>query len=303
MNIYICIDGDDIGAIVGQNRQADDVPALKRISQAIQAGNDLFANWCDRYHGNVIENGGDEVALEVPADALIELPKIREQYKDITGHTVSVGIGHRISEANKALISAKLNGKDRITLYSAAVEKQNQDISSQPEQTEEQKIKDEYFKSEEPFSVEQLQKEEDFLTKLLELAQDEISQEDQEKQDEFKRELLQTLDEIKEFAPSVEQLKGQAPELYQSFVKLVQGTLAIAQNVGGKEVEKSDELEKGIPLPVGATMDTGATSDRQHAGKIKVRHSDGNVGVISARSGLVMSPDGHAASAKNPNAK
>jgi len=59
-----------------------------------------------------------------------------------------------------------------------------------------------------------------------------------------------------------------------------------------------------LMLPVGSKIDPGINGRQDVAGRIKVRHADtGKEGWVEARAGQVLSQDGHAVSARSPNAK
>lgn len=121
MLVHVCYDGDSIGAHVGKARQHDDVEEVRRVSQRIDQGNLIWKSWAERVGGSVTECGGDEGAVQVPATALGELEAIREQYAGKVGASVSVGVGLKLSEAAKALLAAKLRGKDQIVWYTDEV--------------------------------------------------------------------------------------------------------------------------------------------------------------------------------------
>lgn len=123
MLIYVSFDGDTIGQKVGRARLSDDVEMVRRISQAIDQGNLIWKSWAESVGGSIIELGGDEGALEVPADRIGELPAIREQYAGKVGASVSVGVGLKLGESSKALLVAKLQGKDRIVFYTEECDK------------------------------------------------------------------------------------------------------------------------------------------------------------------------------------
>ena len=122
MLVYISSDGDHAGRLIGQARLSDDVEAVRRISNDIERGNRLFKDFALGCGGNVIEEGGDECAISIPPDSLSGLPSIREQYVQIVGATVSVGVGMKLSESSKALLAAKIQGGDQILFYSPGVE-------------------------------------------------------------------------------------------------------------------------------------------------------------------------------------
>jgi hypothetical protein len=122
MKVFLTWDGDHIGREVGRAREADDAVAVRRISQAIDTGNQIWRSWVEANGGSIISFGGDEGAAEVSAEKLSEIPRIRDQYAGAVGSTVSVGIGHKLSEADRALLAAKMRGGDRILLYTPEVE-------------------------------------------------------------------------------------------------------------------------------------------------------------------------------------
>lgn len=145
MNVFIAWDGDHIGRQVGRASLADDAEGLRRISQSIDHGNEIWKSWVESHGGNIVSMGGDEGRAEVPADYLDELPKIRDQYAGAVGSTVSVGIGNKLSEADRALVAAKLRGGDRIEFYTEEVQQIIEEARAKGEQTEEAKIADEYL--------------------------------------------------------------------------------------------------------------------------------------------------------------
>jgi hypothetical protein len=144
MRVFVAFDGDTIGQMIGRARQADDVEGVRRVNQRIELGNEIWRAWATNSGGSVIEIGGDEGAIEVPADKLDELPAIRAQYAQKVEASVSVGVGMKLSEASKALLAAKLSGKDRITFYTEECDKLIEDAQKHAKD-EEGKIADEYL--------------------------------------------------------------------------------------------------------------------------------------------------------------
>ncbi len=68
MLIYIAWDGDHIGRQVGRASRNDDVEGLRRISQAIDQGDNIWRSWVESPGGSLISMGGDEGRAEVAAD-------------------------------------------------------------------------------------------------------------------------------------------------------------------------------------------------------------------------------------------
>ena len=104
MKVFVSFDGDHIGRMVGRASLADKPEEVSRIAQAIDRGNAIWRSWAESHGGQVINIGGDEGRLCVEADHLQELPKIRDQYSEAVGSTVSVGVGTKLSEADKSLM-------------------------------------------------------------------------------------------------------------------------------------------------------------------------------------------------------
>lgn len=142
MDLFVSFDGDHIGRKVGQLSLADDEEGVRRISQAIDSGNRLVAAWVNSVLGAMISYGGDELRARIPANSLVDVERIRQQYATAVGSSVSVGVGIRLSEADKALLSAKIRGGDQVMLYGPDVDK---DLVQLQERSESQKLGDEYL--------------------------------------------------------------------------------------------------------------------------------------------------------------
>lgn len=142
LNCFVSIDGDNIGSTIGRASLDNNIEELRRLSNLIDAGNRLWTEWATDSGGEVVGSGGDEARLNVPADKLREIPKIARKYYDLTGFTVTVGVGQKISEADKALLAGKLESKNCIRMYDESVEKI---LASAHQKTEAEKIDEEYL--------------------------------------------------------------------------------------------------------------------------------------------------------------
>ena len=109
---FIAADGDSIGQKVGQSVLMDDIENLKEVSHSINAGQNMLMDWVESKGGEVISAGGDELVagFDHPVEDE-ELEQIRQKYEAIVGATLTVGTGTRPSEAGKALLFGKVNGK------------------------------------------------------------------------------------------------------------------------------------------------------------------------------------------------
>jgi hypothetical protein len=120
---FLSFDGDSIGSKIGQATLHDDVEGVKQISGKISAGGDLFSKWVQANGGEVIEIGGDEGTAQFPSQIdPSQVEEFRSQYSQVVGATATVGTGSKLSEASKALIFGKLNGKNKTVPYDPSVE-------------------------------------------------------------------------------------------------------------------------------------------------------------------------------------
>lgn len=120
--VYLTGDGDDIGQQVGRMSINDDVEGLKAIDEKIQAGGQVFAEFAESNDGEVIGIGGDEIRIMVPEDAIERLDDAISEYEEVTGFTISIGLGKKLSEADKAMIIAKFKGKDQVVTWEPEME-------------------------------------------------------------------------------------------------------------------------------------------------------------------------------------
>jgi hypothetical protein len=142
--VFIAYDADNAGRLIGKARMNDSPEELARVSSTIDKGNELFNSWALEHGGRMISCGGDEGILEVPMIALNDLNLAIEKYKSALELTVSVGVGRKMSESFKALLAAKLRGKNRTTIFDKDVEKEIKEASDS-EEDEKKKLVDEYL--------------------------------------------------------------------------------------------------------------------------------------------------------------
>jgi minimal CRISPR polymerase domain/ParB-like nuclease domain len=157
-SLFVSYDGDSVGREIGMARLRNEPDEVRRISQAIEKGNEIFKAWALASGGNTVESGGDEGLLQIPAVALNGLEQVRANYESATSATVSVGIGKEISQSSKALMVAKLRGKNRSCFYDETVEKEYQKEVSETK-NDEQKLRAEYLAKTLPIANQNIQLE------------------------------------------------------------------------------------------------------------------------------------------------
>lgn len=146
-NIYIAINGDDVGARIGAAITNDDHEALSQASSSIQNAHDSVDQWIESIGGKKISSAGDDAIYLAPEQAVNDLDSVREQYKQESGHGLTVGVGASMSQAAKALIYGKLNGKNQTIHYEPAIEDylsddEDDQMPSSPEVPEEGDLQD-----------------------------------------------------------------------------------------------------------------------------------------------------------------
>jgi hypothetical protein len=120
-SVYVSFNGDKIGKEIERASLNNDADGLRKLSQGIEQGNELWGAWAVNSGGTIISLGGDEGTLEVPAAKLGELPGMQAQYRGATGCSCSVGVGLELSESVKALAYAKMHGGNRVCFYTPDV--------------------------------------------------------------------------------------------------------------------------------------------------------------------------------------
>lgn len=121
-NIYISVNGDDVGEGIGQAIANDDYEGLSAISGKISGAHQGFSAWIEENGGKIVITSGDEAIFVAPEEIVEEIENARKQYQAQSGHTLSVGIGESMSQAAKALIYCKMNNKNQTIKYDPHVD-------------------------------------------------------------------------------------------------------------------------------------------------------------------------------------
>ncbi len=258
-------------------RLRDDEVEIRRVSQALDRGNEIWKSWCFQKLGQFIESGGDEGVFSVPAEALGEIPTMRQRYQDEVGATVSVGLGHSISEASKALLAAKLRGKNRVVTYDSTVEL---DVAAAKQQSTQQKEGAELFTSglakggsagpdshvggfegavsqtpdhsegqvaraEGPQSLSPVDRAH-AMAQTSARADRASAIQDSGKLRQVKDQVSQALADIQKQLPVLAEIKTAAPDAYKAVVSLTQAVVALGREVvgAGQDLQKAQSAAK-----------------------------------------------------------
>ena len=277
--VYIAYDGDDIGGHVERAALTDDEHGLTMLSEGIRRANVVMNSFAVEHGGRVVSMGGDEGVIAVPASALSELEPLREMYFECAGATVSMGVGRRLSEASKALMVAKVRGKDQIAMYDPevdgeleqvlqgdddAVEHEHaQDRISDEEEAppEEGQETDAHFKAEpDPGAPTLKQRIKDAIRRSSGAEQKAEGDEEAPPQEgeeappqeggdepqspeELQQIVAGALEAMKGQQQALEALSQQAPEVYQAVVSTVQAMIDMAHYALGDQAPEAEAPE------------------------------------------------------------
>lgn len=147
--IFLAIDADNAGRLVGRAVLADDTDGLTDISARIDHGQEIILTWAQQVGGQRISAGGDEATVSVPAQAMESIEELRKDYEHATGLTLTVGVGQSLSQAGKALMAGKVRGKNQVVQYDDSVEQDlvatGKNVAAGGGSEEEQKINESYL--------------------------------------------------------------------------------------------------------------------------------------------------------------
>lgn len=163
---YVSYDGDNIGKKTQAAEEKDDEKILKDISESIRRGGQAAKDWATQFGGEVVEQGGDEGLLKVPALAMKHLEDFRRAYKQVVKANLTVGVGQTLAEATKARELGKLRGKNCVVHYDASTDQELQlRLDQDPDKKEEEPAQEKewsmkhFDEQASPVAVEQMIKE------------------------------------------------------------------------------------------------------------------------------------------------
>lgn len=157
--LYVAVDGDGIGKLVGRAVIANDVEELHKVSARIDAAQEYINNWCKQNDGIKISGGGDESTMCIKPEARDKIKELRSGIEKSFGYTISVGVGKNLSEAGTALLVAKLRGKNRVIYFNKHI---NDDIKKAKRRVKEKRASPDEYKLAEAY----LEKSESMICNL-----------------------------------------------------------------------------------------------------------------------------------------
>lgn len=122
---YIAIDGDDVGRSIERLVLLNDGQGLSDFSAKYRCAiRWLTSVLIDSLQGTALLSDGDSILIEVhtPSYSADRLAALSKEFVQLSGHTVSIGIGDTMRRAYLALKLAKLSGKNQIRHYKELIE-------------------------------------------------------------------------------------------------------------------------------------------------------------------------------------
>jgi len=120
LEVYIAVDGDDIGNHIEYLMLSNKRDALMEFSLKYKEGMDWFIRKIvESMRATIILAGGDNVLLSSNNEmfSVSRLEELRSEFQKRVGHTLSIGIGDSIRRAYLALKLAKTSGKNQTRLF------------------------------------------------------------------------------------------------------------------------------------------------------------------------------------------
>lgn len=142
LNVIVAFAADHLDREANKATVEDRVDDLSKLNQRVHSGDELFKLWAEAKGGRAIAMGKGDGIIEIGADHLEELSQLKEQYNQEVGSTCSVGVGVKLSEAEKALTYAQRTGGNSIELFTEELE---QELASLHEPEGEEKLFNAFF--------------------------------------------------------------------------------------------------------------------------------------------------------------
>lgn len=123
MKVFIAWTADGTNQEIQRAAMTNEVESVRRLNQAVDHGNEVWRSWVVTQGGSIVSMAGTSGRAEVPAENLAALPRFKEQFAGAVGADVSVGVGTKLAEADRALmVASKCRGGNQIVLYTPDIE-------------------------------------------------------------------------------------------------------------------------------------------------------------------------------------
>ena len=229
--IFIVFDADQTKDRLDMAIEANAANDICQLNQSIDKANEFVKSWAILHDGSVVSIAGAKIRVTIAPEYIEDLPKLKDIYESAVDSPVSIGLGLTLSEADRALKCAKLDGGDKILFYTEECDKQIEDAEA-PE-------KDVVAGIAEKFGKPLVKAEHPWQNQFEQVIQEQIQAEAAKRQaQEANTELGKTkmavvsiLQQVRANAKELESLKEEAPHLYQSIMAMTQALIMIARQL------------------------------------------------------------------------
>jgi hypothetical protein len=114
---FVHFDADNVGAIIELYLLDGDLDSAVAFSKRVKDAMDHLHTQLETIVGVRIRlKGGDDLVAEFSdqSTAVLDFDRLRGDFEESTGTTISAGLGSTVQEALESLRRAKLQGKDRL---------------------------------------------------------------------------------------------------------------------------------------------------------------------------------------------
>ncbi|MFC1758510.1 mCpol domain-containing protein [Planctomycetota bacterium] len=121
--IYVCIDADDVGAKIELMLLDENIDEASLIANSVRnAMQSMRGTVAKNPTANLLMSGCDDIIAEflTPDEVDTVIDRIRSEFFNSTGFSLTAGIGVSIRDAMDSLRRGKLMGKDQVVHSTAA---------------------------------------------------------------------------------------------------------------------------------------------------------------------------------------
>lgn len=301
MNTYVflkptCINVDFCNALESELPEE-----LTKFSAPLEKAFEEIKNWTQNVaQGKVLSSFGNQVAIEIPMDKITDLSDFIKKFEYTMKACLAIGVGLTTREAYEAMCESEACGGEKVVLYSADVERDN-------EQAELVKDEGQYG-----FSLPGLELDEQDMAQDPQQQQEQMQPQEPKESPSVKQKIMEALMMVKQHSGDIAKLKEINPQAYEAIKKVIDGMIGMASGkVNKSEVAQVEEEMSEAPE---GTEDLEKVNEGEPVGWVKnhrvkvesrdeiTRRKDGeHTHRVSA--GMAMGATGHPVSPLFPDKK
>jgi len=110
---FVAFNANNVSSKLVDHINANDHVGLSQASQNLHDAADVISSWVENARGTVVSRAADEIIAMVPEEALGSIEEVKANYKQLSGHDLTCGIGDSLADAANSLIGNK-NGDEAL---------------------------------------------------------------------------------------------------------------------------------------------------------------------------------------------